>query len=153
MRSRFAPLVLTAGVALLATTGARAQQLSRFERDRGVLMLETLRDDIRKDYFDPAYAGVDLDGVVEAARKRVQAAGTLEEVLATLAQVTLQLNDSHTLFLPPGMVYRPDYGWEMRFVGDTCRVWTVKEDSDARTKGLAGISRTAEQAGRLVWDQ
>lgn len=113
-----------------------AQQLSRFERSRGLTMLEDVRDDIVKNYFDSTYGGVDVRAVFDSARARIGRAARLEQVLGAIAQATLALNDSHTAFIPPRLVYGAEYGWDMRFVGDTCRILSVRPGSDAEAKGM-----------------
>jgi C-terminal processing protease CtpA/Prc len=99
-------------------------------------MLDDARDDIVKNYFDSTYGGVDLGAVFDSAHARIERADRLEQVLGAIAQATLELNDSHTAFIPPGLVYRAEYGWDMRFVGDTCRILRVVAGSDAEAKGM-----------------
>jgi C-terminal processing protease CtpA/Prc len=113
-----------------------AAQVTGFERQRAHIMLDVMRDDIRKNYFDTTYGGVDLAAVFDTARARLDRATALGQLIGAIAQAALELNDSHTAFLPPGLVYRADYGWQMRFVGDTCRILRVKEASDAQAKGV-----------------
>src|SRR4051794_28860416 len=107
---------------LMAPRPSPAQQLSSFERQRGLTMLHVVREDLDRYYFDPGFGGVDLAAVFDTAEARIKAATRIEEVHAAIAQATLELHDSHTLFIPPTLVYRARYGWESRFVGDTCRV-------------------------------
>lgn len=113
-----------------------AQQLTRIERSRGFTMLNVVREDIEKNYFDSAYGGIDLRAVFDSARARIEAADRLEQVLGAVAQATLSLNDSHTVFIPPRLVYGAEYGFDMRFVGDTCRILYVNSGSDAEAMGL-----------------
>jgi C-terminal processing protease CtpA/Prc len=121
---------------LILAAPVGAQGLSRFDRSRGFAMLDGVRDDIMKNYFDSAYGGVDIKAVFDSARARIDRADRLEQVLGAIAQATLELNDSHTAFIPPALVYRAEYGWDMRFVGDTCRVLSVVPGSDAERKGM-----------------
>jgi len=125
-----------ATMTVLGASAARGQELTGFERQRGLIMLRVVRDDIRKHYFDSLYAGLDLAAVFDTAEARIGRAGSVAQVLGAIAQATLELNDSHTLFLSPGLVYGADYGWTPRFVGDTCRVIKVKDGSDAQGKGI-----------------
>jgi C-terminal processing protease CtpA/Prc len=113
-----------------------AQQITRLERSRGFTMLDLVRDDIAENYFDSTYGGVDLKAVFDSARAHIERADRVEQVLGAIAQATLELNDSHTAFIPPGLVYRAEYGWDMRFVGDTCRILRVTPGSDAEAKGM-----------------
>jgi C-terminal processing protease CtpA/Prc len=113
-----------------------AQQLTRIERSRGFSMLDVVRQDIEKNYFDSMYGGIDLKAVFDSARARIEAADRLEQVLGAVANATLSLNDSHTAFIPPRLTYGAEYGFGMRFVGDTCRIMSVKPGSDAEAKGV-----------------
>jgi C-terminal processing protease CtpA/Prc len=126
---------LVAALVIVAPPVA-AQQITRLERSRGFTMLDLVRDDITKNYFDSTYGGVDLGAVFDSAHARIERADRIEQVLGAIAQATLELNDSHTAFLPPGLVYRAEYGWDMRFVGDTCRILRVVPGSDAEAKGM-----------------
>lgn len=130
-RSRFLTLLL-----LLAASGSLHGQITSFERQRAHIMLDVVRDDIRKNYFDSTYGGVDLAAVFDTAGARLDRATELSQLIGAIAQATLEFNDSHTGFLPPGLVYRADYGWRLRFIGDTCRILRVKEGSDAEAKGV-----------------
>jgi carboxyl-terminal processing protease len=112
------------------------QQLTRIERSRGFTMLDVVRQDIEKNYFDSMYGGIDLKAVFDSARARIEAADRLDQVLGAIANATLSLNDSHTAFVPPRLIYGAEYGFDMRFVGDTCRIVSVKSGSDAEAKGI-----------------
>jgi C-terminal processing protease CtpA/Prc len=121
---------------LLAVPAGLTGQVTKFDRQRAHIMLDVVKGDIRKNYFDTTYAGVPLDAVFDTAGARIDRATALGQLIGAIAQAALELNDSHTAFVPPGMVYRADYGWQVRFVGDTCRILQVKEGSDAEAKGV-----------------
>ncbi|MDB4870625.1 MAG: peptidase, partial [Gemmatimonadales bacterium] len=126
---------LAAAVLILAPPVA-AQELTRLERSRGFTMLDQARHDIVDNYFDSTYGGLDLKAVFDTARAHIERADRLEQVLGAVAQATLALNDSHTAFIPPRLTNSADYGWDMRFVGDTSRVLRVTPGSDASAKGM-----------------
>lgn len=134
------PRMTAAALLLLAgLTGfpVSAEQLSSFERQRGLDMLDVVRQDIKRNYFDTLFAGVDVAAVFQTAEARIKAATAVEQMLGIIAGATAAFNDSHTVFLPPGLVYRAEYGWELRFVGDTCRLIRVEPGTDATAKGLS----------------
>jgi len=99
-------------------------------------MLKAVRDDIRKYYYDPAFRGIDLDARTKAAEERIKQAKSNGEIFGTIAQLLLDFNDSHTIFLPPQRSARIEYGWQMQSFGDDCYVIAVKPKSDAEAKGL-----------------
>jgi C-terminal processing protease CtpA/Prc len=110
-------------------------------------MLDQIREDLVQLYYDPAFHGVDLDGLVERARQRINGAGSLGEIFGLLAGVCLDLRDSHTVFLPPQRVQDVDYGWAWRYVGDRALVDYVDDDGEARKQGLRVGDTVIEVAG------
>lgn len=138
-RCRFAsrPFALAVWIAAWAAIPpAAAQSLGKLDRERGRAMLAQVRSDIEKHYYDPTFRGIDLGSRFDAADQRIRQAKTIEEVFASVAQVALELNDSHTYFVPPALTVQVQYGWEMQMVGDTCFVTRVKPGSDAAAQGL-----------------
>ena len=113
-----------------------SQSVSSQERDRGLIMLRTARDDIRKNYYDPTFRGIDLDARTKVAEERIKQAKSNAEMFGVIAQMLLEFNDSHTVFLPPQRSARVEYGWQMQMFGDNCYVIAVKPKSDAEAKGL-----------------
>ncbi|HET9527054.1 MAG TPA: S41 family peptidase [Pyrinomonadaceae bacterium] len=111
-------------------------QLSSQDRDRALIMLKAARDDIKKNYFDPGFRGIDLEARSKAAEERVKQAKSNAEVFGIIAQLLLDFNDSHTLFLPPQRTSRVEYGWQMQTFGDSTYVIAVKPKSDAEAKGI-----------------
>jgi len=134
--ARALPLVLALGGAQFLPPAAIAQTVSSLDRDRGHVMLVQIREDIRKNYFDPAYHGMDLDARFKAADDKIKAATSVGQIFGIIAQALLDLDDSHTFFIPPQRAARTDYGWQMEMMGDKCYVIAVKPGSDADAKGL-----------------
>jgi C-terminal processing protease CtpA/Prc len=99
-------------------------------------MLGQIEAALRKDYYDKTFHGIDLDSQFKAAAAKIDAAVSQGHAYAIIAQALVDLNDSHTYFLPPDRPARYEYGWKMRIVGDECYVVAVKPDSDAATKGV-----------------
>lgn len=124
--------LLASGASLIAT----AQSVSSSDRDRGRSMLKAMKEDIKKNYYDPTYRGMDLDARFTAADEKINQATSLGQVFGIIAQAMVDLNDSHTFFLPPSRTTKTEYGWQMQMVGDTCYVTAVKPGSDAEAKGL-----------------
>ena len=144
-RPAFALYVLLAVLlAAAAPSRARAQNnLSGFNRERARDILEAVKSDIKKNYYDQGYHGVDLDARFKAADERLKQATSLGQAWGIIAQVLVDFDDSHTFFVPPSRPARTEYGWQMKMVGDKCFVSAVKPKSDAEKKGL--------QVGDEVW--
>jgi carboxyl-terminal processing protease len=99
-------------------------------------MLTEVKNDLKKNYYDPGFRGMDLDARVKEAEERLKQAQTRDQLIISIAQVLLDLNDSHTFFLPPFRAARVSYGWRMQMFGDDCLITDVNPKSDAAAKGL-----------------
>jgi len=132
------------------TAPAGAQTVSSIDRDRGHVMLMQIRDDIRKNYYDGAFHGMDLEARFKAADEKIKTADTLGQIFGIIAQVLSELNDSHTFFSPPPRASRTDYGWQMEMIGEDCYVVAVKPGSDAEAKGLKVGDQVLTVAGFRV---
>ncbi len=115
---------------------APAQTLDNFNRERGRIMLENIKNQIKKNYYDPTFHGMDLEARFKAAEEKIKQATSLGQVFGIIAQALMELNDSHTFFVPPTRTARVEYGWNMQMIGDKCYVIAVKPGSDAEAKGL-----------------
>ena len=120
----------------LVSEGYPQQRPSDVDRDRTRVMLRTIKDDLKKHYYDPTFHGVDLDIRFKAAEEKVKEATSLAQLFGIIAQALDDLHDSHTYFLPPMRYYETEYGWQMQMIGDKCYVVAVKPGSDAEAKGL-----------------
>ncbi len=128
--------LLVLSLVLLGCVSSSFAQLSGQDRDRGLIMLKAARDDIKKNYYDPNFRGIDLEARSKLAEERIKQAKSNGEVFGVIAQLLLDFNDSHTLFVPPPRSSRVEYGWQMQTFGDNCYVIAVKPKSDADKKGL-----------------
>ena len=120
----------------VAALPAQAQQLSNFDRDRGKTMLNTVKNEIKKSYYDPNFHGLDIEARFKEAEEKMKQATSLGQVFGIIAQAVMDLDDSHAFFIPPSRTTRVEYGWEMQMIGDKCYVVAVKPGSDAEAKGL-----------------
>ena len=127
-------LVSLAGVAALDPTDA--QSLNATDHDRGRVMLKTLKNEIKKNYYDPNFRGVDLEARFKAAEDKLDRATSTGQVFGIVAQVLTDFEDSHLFFIPPQRANTTDYGWQMQMIGENCYVSAVKPGSDAEAKGL-----------------
>lgn len=113
-----------------------SQTVTSVDRDRGHVMLKTLKNEIKKNYYDPTFRGIDLDARFKTADERIDRATSVGQILGIVAQVLLDFEDSHLFFIPPGRTATYDYGWQMQVIGNRCYVSAVKPGSDAEVKGL-----------------
>lgn len=129
-------------LALLLLCGAGTQQftqaqgLGKFDLDNAIAMLDAAKDDLKKNYYDPALRGIDIETKFKDAKERVKQATSRDQLIITVAQTLLDFDDSHTFFVPPSRAAKVEYGWEMQMVGDVAFVTGVKPKTDAEAKGL-----------------
>jgi C-terminal processing protease CtpA/Prc len=117
---------------------ARAQtaKLNDIDRQRMQVILNSIKGDLKKYYYDPTFRGIDIDALFRATEEKVKQAPQLSHAYRVVAQALLALNDSHTYFDPPGRTISVDYGWRMQIIGDKCYLTGVRPQSDAEAKGL-----------------
>lgn len=111
-------------------------QLDGIDKGRAKDMLSSVVRDLKKHYYDPQLRGMDIDARADAAKERIENAKSLAEAFGIIAQVLLDLNDSHTKFYPPTRAVKFEYGWKLRMIGDKCFVVSVMPGSDADKQGL-----------------
>ncbi|HET7107477.1 MAG TPA: PDZ domain-containing protein [Candidatus Acidoferrum sp.] len=130
-------LILLAGfvVAVRESTGQEAP-IDPQERHIIEIVLGDVVQDVKSNYYDPKYHGVDLDALFKEAKERVKAAKTYNQALATVAWVLRKLDDSHTYLVPPRRTHKRIYGFDYAMIGDECYIVAVQPGSDAEQKGL-----------------
>jgi C-terminal processing protease CtpA/Prc len=116
-------------------------------RDNGIKMLKVVKEQIKKSYYDPNFHGIDLDARFSVAEQKIKQASTSGQVLGIIAQVVVDLNDSHTLLIPPLREAVAVYGWQMQIIGDACYILAVMPGSDAEKKGLRAGDRVISLDG------
>jgi carboxyl-terminal processing protease len=123
-------------------------------------MLKVIKDELKKVYYDPNFHGMDVEARFKTADEKIKEAESVGHVFGIIGQVLLDLNDSHTFFLPPSRANRTEYGWQMQAVGDKVFVSAVKPGSDAEKKGvkvgdqvlsLHGFQPTRESLWKLAY--
>ena len=129
-----------------AARPALGQSLS-LDRDRCRLMLDMLKSDLKNNYYDPTFHGIDLDARFKAADDKLKQATSRGQMFGIIAQVLLDFKDSHTYFLPPDRPARTDYGWQVQMIGEEPYIVAVKPGSDAEAKGIKPGDRVLEVDG------
>ena len=111
-------------------------QLSGLDRERAQTILDGVASDIRKEYYDPKFHGIDWDGKVAEAKAGIEKANSWNAAMIEIAVLIDYLNDSHTAFFPPSPQVRTDYGWQFKVIGVHRYVTQVPPHSDAEAKGV-----------------
>jgi C-terminal processing protease CtpA/Prc len=118
------------------STMAQQNPPSKFEIERGRTMLDDIKADLKKNYYDPNFHGLDIEARFKEADEKIKSATSLGQIFGAIAVFLMRLDDSHCFFVPPRRSYRTEYGWKMLPIGDKNYVIAVKPGSDAESKGL-----------------
>ena len=144
-------LLLSFAVVLCLPPGeSSAQKAGRVEIGQWRDVLKNLKAALKENYYDPSLRGIDIDAHFELAHEKMKSATSLSQLTGIAAQTLLDLDDSHTLLVPPYNYSRVDYGWTIQIVGSNCYVQSVKPGSDAEAKGLQAGDRVLSMDGRPV---
>jgi C-terminal processing protease CtpA/Prc len=128
--------VAVATICIFAASLPTYSQTMDYERDRARSMLNTIKREIQRNYYDPNFHGIDVDVLFKKADESLKATTSLGQITTIIAQTLLDFHDSHTFFVPPSRYYTTEYGWQMQIIGDKCYVIAVKPGSDAESKGI-----------------
>lgn len=132
----FVKILLLAAFVFTALQSIEAQKMSRIEKDKMKSILNNIKNDIKKYYYDPNYRGINVDERFAKAEERINQVDTLDQVYGVIAQALLDFDDSHLFFSPPETNYDVEYGVKMKTIGAKTFVTAVKPKSDADKKGL-----------------
>jgi len=122
---------------LIATAAYAQQQFTNNDRARGRTMLRSIKDEIKKYYYDPQFHGIDVEARFATSEKQLEGATSNGQMFGIIAQTLLDFDDSHLYFQPPPRQARVEYGWRYQAIGDKVYITAVKPGSDAAAKGLA----------------
>lgn len=120
------------------------------DRDRGKSMLKKIKDDLKRDYYDPKFRGMNVDARFKEAAAKIDEAHSLGQIMGIIATVLGELDDSHTFFVPPARALQTDYGWTMMTIGERCFVSSVTKGSDAEAKGVKPGDEVLEADGYIL---
>lgn len=143
-------VICLATVSLFVRGQNQPSAVSDLNRERGLTMLSEIKDELKKNYYDPTFHNVDLDARFKTAEGKIKVAVTTPQIFGIIAQVLQDLGDSHTFFIPPSLTYTIDYGWEMKVVGEKVYVSTVDKDSDAEVKGVKPGDEVLKAGGYVL---
>jgi C-terminal processing protease CtpA/Prc len=120
--------------AALAQQPPAQQKLSSFDLQRAHEFLRQAYDEVRKNYYDPTFHGVDIDKSYQQYNARLDAAKSINETFRVIAAFMSSLHDSHTFFVPPSRTNPSTPGFAMQMIGDNCFITRVRPKTDADSK-------------------
>jgi len=152
IRHGWTTAVLFAGMLAAPLTAAQGppaapSAITKFDRGMSLEMLAEVKSDLKENYYDKTFHGMDIDAAFADAEQRIKSANTVNETVGIIAELLIRLNDSHTNFFPPDRKTRVTYGWSAAIIGDDPYVVKVEPGSDAEKKGLARGDRI------LAWNR
>jgi C-terminal processing protease CtpA/Prc len=109
---------------------------SKQARYYALSILDEIKDILKEYYFDENYRGMDLKARVDAAKARVKTLEYNWQMYRVIAQVLMELDDSHTSFILPRRTDHFRYGISWQMFGESCLITSVKKDSDAFAQGI-----------------
>jgi hypothetical protein len=79
---------------LRPTVPARKDPVSTLgqNREMGRIMLGIIKNDIKKNYYDPTFHGIDIDAKFNQTDEKIKQASSLNEVLGLIAAAVMALN-------------------------------------------------------------
>src|ERR1039458_451268 len=122
---------------LAASLSAIAQQQQKINSlDLGKVqdMLHAAYTEVKKNYHDPKYHGIDIDARYREYNTRLSNAGSLNEGMRLVAAYLDGFKDSHLFFIPPMRPYTIESGFRMEMVGDQPLITEVRPQTDAAEK-------------------
>jgi len=141
--------VVSLAVSLSASIpiGFAQEKVPEEDRHRGKSMLTKIKGELKRDYYDPKFHGMDVDARFKEAEAKIDEARSLGQIMGIIATVLGELDDSHTYFIPPPRALQTEYGWAMRITGERCFVFSVAKGSDAEAKGVKPGDEVLEARG------
>jgi carboxyl-terminal processing protease len=116
------------------TLAQQPARLDSFQLARAHQMLRTVRDEIKKNYYDTKFHGVNLDEMYAKADRALDASASNTGAFLVIAEFVATLQDSHTFFVPPDRVSRMNRGFRMEALGDSCFITRIEPKTDAANK-------------------
>jgi len=133
-------LALLLSLASTSLTPRQTQQpkMQPFTVEKVQQMLKDGYNEVRKNYYDKGCHGIDWDAKYHQLEESAKQITSLAQGLTLVASLMMNLNDSHTFFIPPSRPLRTEYGFRMIMIGDRAFISRVRPGTDAESKVHAG---------------
>ena len=133
-----------------AVIPASAQKAGSLTVEHWREVLRAVERELKQNYYDPTFNGIDIEARFKLADAKMKNAESMAELQDIVAQVLIDLNDTHTFLIPPTDGSRVEYGWRLKPVGPDSYVAAVKPGSDAYAKGLRPGDKVISIDGRTL---
>lgn len=121
---------------IISACASGQQYTDARSREAALQSLDYIHTDLKRSYYDRELKGVDLEAGRVNARSEIERATTAQQRYAAIARYLDVLDDSHTFFIAPRSVTLWDYGFGVRFFGETPYVLALNAGSSADSLGL-----------------
>lgn len=111
-------LLLTPVFVSLAAVTSSAQKANKLEIAHWREVLRSVERELKEAYYDPTFNGIDIEARFKTADAKMKNAESMADLERIVAQVLLDLDDTHTFFIPPDDGSSIEYGWRLKPVGD-----------------------------------
>ncbi|HYM77673.1 MAG TPA: S41 family peptidase [Candidatus Dormibacteraeota bacterium] len=91
---------------------------------------------LQKHFYDPQMKGVDWKKALADAESKINATDRVGEMYGAIDEMVLQLDDSHTRFIPPEQTRQPKFGFQLKPFGNATRIYKIQETGPAAQAGL-----------------
>jgi hypothetical protein len=91
-----------------------SQAVSKLDKDRGRSMLNVIKNDLKKNYYDQEFHGMDIEARFKVAEEKLEQAQSLGQIFGIIAQVMLELDDSHAFLFLLHAPVEPNTGLKCR---------------------------------------
>ncbi len=130
----------------LAAQQTGPKKLDAVNLERAHVILKQTHDELKKNYYDPTFHGIDIEGTYHQYDNRLNASTTPSDTFRVIAAYLLQLKDSHTFFQPPTRTNHSTLGFDLAMVGDRCFITHIRPKTDAK-KSFMSATRCSRSMG------
>jgi carboxyl-terminal processing protease len=123
-------------ICVLAFAGPALADDLGSERPIFKMILKNVAGEVSKNFYDAQLKGIDWKAATDEAKRKIDAARSVNEMELAIYQLLEKLDDSHTGFVPPDSAVTAKYGFDAKAYGGEVRVYEVEAKGAADIAGL-----------------
>ena|SRR5687768_7285814 len=94
-------VLLTLLVLSMSVVTASGQKANQLEIEHWRDVLRNVKRELKENYYDSTFHGLDIEARFKVADAKMKNAESIKQLESIVAHVLLELNDTHTFFIPP----------------------------------------------------
>jgi carboxyl-terminal processing protease len=106
------------------------------QREQMRTILNVVSKEVAKNFYDSSLKGLDWNALTEQAKRKIDNAKSVSDMMQAIFVLVEKLGDSHTKFLPPDRNVSYRFGFNAKPIGDEIHVFEVKPKSAAEEAGI-----------------